>query len=178
MNAAHQNQPTVTDGSGPSRRPSAIDELANRYFADTLALNPEEATALGHPGHETEYADYSPAGTAAQDELDRAVLADLDRLEPVDEVDRVTAAALRERIGLQREITATQRTELNNLASPAQGIREIFDLMPTETTEHWEHVAGRLANLPAALEGYRASLRHSRQAGQVPARRQVDIVIE
>ncbi|MGD6978322.1 MULTISPECIES: DUF885 domain-containing protein [Citricoccus] len=179
MNAAHENQPTASAGAtGLTRRPSAIDELANRYFADTLALNPEEATALGHPGHETEYADYSPAGTAAQDDLDRRVLADLDALHPADEVDRVTAAAMRERIGLQREITATQRTELNNLASPAQGIREIFDLMPTDTAGHWEHVAGRLANLPAALEGYRASLLHSRDAGQVPARRQVDIVIE
>ncbi|QCU78600.1 DUF885 domain-containing protein [Citricoccus sp. SGAir0253] len=168
----------VDPAAAPPRRPTAIDDLADRYFADTLALHPEDATALGHPGHETEYADYSPAGTAAQDELDRRVLAELERLEPADDVDRVTAAAMRERIGLQREITATRRTELNNLASPAQGIREVLDLMPTDTAEQWEHIAGRLANLPAALEGYRESLRSSRDAGQVPARRQVDIVIE
>ncbi|MGW9550375.1 DUF885 domain-containing protein [Citricoccus zhacaiensis] len=160
------------------RQPSAIDELANRYFADTLALHPEEATALGHPGHETEYSDYSPAGSAAQDELNRALLEDLDRLTPADDVDRVTAAALQERVGLERRIHATGRTELNNLASPAQEIRNILDLMPMETEQDWAQIAGRLANLPSALAGYAESLRASRDAGQVAAQRQVDIVIE
>ncbi|GAA1664847.1 hypothetical protein GCM10010977_04190 [Citricoccus zhacaiensis] len=160
------------------RQPSDIDALANRYFADTLALHPEEATALGHPGHETEYSDYSPAGSAAQDELNRALLEDLDRLTPADDVDRVTAAALQERVGLERRIHATGRTELNNLASPAQEIRNILDLMPMETEQDWAQIAGRLANLPSALAGYAESLRASRDTGQVAAQRQVDIVIE
>jgi uncharacterized protein (DUF885 family) len=167
-----------TDLRRQPRQPSPIDELANRYFADLLTLHPEEATALGYPGHETEYSDYSPAGTAAHDELNRTLLGDLDRLRPIDGVDRVTAAALRERLGLERQIHATGRTELNNLASPAQDIRSILDLMPTDTEQDWAHIAGRLANLPEALAGYAESLRTSRDAGQVPARRQVDIVIE
>lgn len=169
---------TPPDPPRATRQPSAIDELADRYFADTLALHPEEATALGHPGRETEYSDYSPAGTAEDDQLNQRLLADLERLEPADEVDRVTAAALRERIGLERRLHATGRTELNNLASPAQEIRGILDLMPTETEQDWAHIAGRLANLPDALAGYAASLRASRDEGHVPARRQVDVVIE
>ncbi|MFB9074704.1 DUF885 domain-containing protein [Citricoccus parietis] len=170
-----QNQPGQ---NGRPRQLSSIDALANRYFADTLALHPEEATALGHPGHETEYSDYSPAGASAQDELNRVLLEDLDRLTPADDVDQVTAAALHERVGLERRIHATGRTELNNLASPAQEIRNILDLMPMETEQDWAQIAGRLANLPDALAGYAESLRASRDAGQVAAQRQVDIVIE
>lgn len=168
----------MTSTAAAPRQPSAIDERANQYVRDVLALNPELATSLGHPGHETEYGDYSPAGTQAQDDLNRDLLADLEKLTAQDEVDEVTVAAMRERIGLEREQHATGRTDLNNIASPAQEIRSILDLMPTDTAEQWEHIAGRLANLPAALTGYRESLDTSRRAGLVPAQRQVDIVIE
>ncbi|HAY86538.1 MAG TPA: DUF885 domain-containing protein, partial [Micrococcus luteus] len=67
---------------------------------------------------ETEYTDFSPAGARADDELNARLLEDLAALEPQDETDRVTKAAMQERIGLEREIHATGRTELNNIASP------------------------------------------------------------
>ncbi|WP_217565491.1 DUF885 family protein, partial [Micrococcus sp. GbtcB5] len=82
------------------------------------------------------------------DELNARLLEDLAALEPQDETDRDTKAAMQERIGLERETHATGRTELNNIASPAQGIRAVFALMPTDTAEQWGHIAGRLANLP------------------------------
>ena len=103
---------TTADPSS-TRQPSEIDALANQFVQDVLALNPELATAMGHTGHETEYGDYSPAGVQAKDDLNRRLLAELEKLTPQDEVDRVTVAALRERIGLEREIVATGRTELN-----------------------------------------------------------------
>ncbi|MEO4038633.1 DUF885 domain-containing protein [Micrococcaceae bacterium Sec6.3] len=163
---------------GGARTPSAIDALAEQYVTDYLALHPDTATELGFAGHESEYSDFSPAGARADDELNARLLADLEALEPADETDRVTKAAMQERIGLEREIHATGRTELNNIASPAQGIRAVFDLMPTDTAEHWEHIAGRLENLPAALAGYTASLIASKDSGHVAAQRQIDIVIE
>ncbi|MDK6499425.1 DUF885 family protein, partial [Escherichia coli] len=83
-------------------------------------LHPDTATELGFPGRETEYTDFSPAGARADDELNARLLEDLAALEPQDETDRVTKAAMQERIGLEREIHATGRTELNNIASPAQ----------------------------------------------------------
>lgn len=167
-----------SESARAARATSEIDQLANRYFADCLELDPVAATELGRDGRETEYPDYSPAGAEAQDELDAALLHDLDQLTEIDDVDEVTASALRERVGLAREIHATGRTELNNIASPAQGIRMVLDIMPDETTEHWQHLAGRLANLPAALAGYQESLRSSARQGQAPAVRQVDVVVE
>ena len=50
-----------------ARTPSAIDAVANEYFARLLELVPEFATELGLPGNETAYSDYSPSGVAAHD---------------------------------------------------------------------------------------------------------------
>lgn len=160
------------------RTPSAIDAVADRFFDRLLELAPDFATSLGIPGHETEYSDYSPTGQDAYAAAARETLAALEGLEPVDDVDAITLDAMRERLGLDLELHATGITELNNIACPAQEIRAIFDLMPNDTAEQWGHIAGRLANVGAALDGYIDSLRTSRDAGHVAAQRQVRIVIE
>ena len=82
-------------------------------------------------------------------------------------MDAVTLDAMRERLGLQLEIheSGWDEAELNNIASPAQDIRAIFDLMPTDTAQDWEHIAGRALNVPGAIDGYIESLRQARDAG-------------
>lgn len=165
----------------PASRPTtAIDAAANRYTARLLELDPGFATELGHPGRETEYRDHSPTGLEAFAEAARTALAELAALEPADSVDTVTLHAMRERLGLELELHATgwPLAELNNIASPAQGIRAIFDLMPTATVTDWEHISGRLANVPAAIDGYIDSLRAGAARGLLAARRQVAAVIE
>ncbi|TKV28021.1 DUF885 domain-containing protein [Arthrobacter sp. NamB2] len=141
---------------------------------------PNFATELGIPGHETEYQDYSPAGIEALAEAARDTLRRLEDLQPADDVDTVTLDAMRERLGLDLEIHDAGYTlaDLNNIACPAQNIRAIFDLMPTATAEDWGNIAGRMANVPAAIDGYISSLRAGRERGLVAARRQVGIVIE
>ena len=165
----------------PAARPTtAIDQTANRYTARLLELDPGFATELGHPGRESEYRDRSPAGLDALADAARTALAELAALEPVDEVDAVTLHAMRERLGLDLELHATgwPLADLNNIASPAQGIRAIFDLMPTATTSDWVHISGRLANVPAAIDGYIAALRAGATRGLIAARRQVATVID
>lgn len=162
------------------RQPSAIDEVANAYMDELLDLDPGFATVLGLPGRETEYRDYSPAGYEAQAEAARETLLRLEDLAPMDQVDRVTLDAMRERLGLELQIheAGLNLSTLNNIASPAQEIREIFDLMPTDTAEHWSHIAGRLANVPDAVLGYTTSLREGLSRGLVAAVRQVNAVVE
>ncbi len=166
--------------SKPTRTQTAIDAVADAYSDKLIELDPGFGTMLGLPGHESEYRDYSPAGLEAMAAATQAALDGLDAETPQDEVDRVTLHAMRERLSLLLELHATgwDLAELNNIDSPAQGIRAIFDLMPMDTAEHWEHIAGRLANLPAAVEGYIASLRAGRERGLVAAKRQVNNVIE
>ena len=134
------------------------------------------------PGHETEYPDFSPAGIAEfAAEAAREALRRLDGLEPADDVDPVTLDAMRERLGLELEIheAGWDLADLNNIASPAQDIRAIFDLMPTDTAEHWEHIAGRVAQRPRRHRRlHRLPPRRPRKRGRVAPRRQVRIVIE
>ncbi len=174
---------TVTEIPQPTttvRRATPMDALADAYVERSIALDPLEATSLGLPGHDTEMPDFSPAGTAARADLARTTLAELARLTPVDEIDRVTHAAMRERLGLAVELAdAGELTrELNVIASPVQAVREVFDLMPTASTTDWETVAQRLGAVPAALAGYAESLRTARERGEVAAVRQVEACIK
>jgi uncharacterized protein (DUF885 family) len=162
------------------RPQTAIDVVADDYTDTLIRLNPSFATELGLPGHETEYQDFSPAGQEAFAAAARDALAALDGLEPADDVDVVTLDAMRERLGLQLEIhdSGWDAAELNNIASPAQDIRAIFDLMPTDTPEQWGHIAGRAHSVQTAIDGYIESLRSAKEDGKVAAARQVSIVIE
>ncbi|MFF2244442.1 DUF885 domain-containing protein [Arthrobacter sp. NPDC058130] len=170
----------ASDNTAPVRQQTAIDAVADAYTDTLIRLNPSFATELGLPGHETEYQDFSPAGHEEFAAAAREALAALDGLEPVDDVDAVTLDAMRERLGLHLEIheSGWDTADLNNIASPSQDIRAIFDLMPTDTAAQWDHIAGRAHNVPAAIDGYIESLRSALQDGKVSAARQVSIVIE
>jgi uncharacterized protein (DUF885 family) len=171
---------TASENTASARPATAIDAVADAYTDTLIRLNPSFATELGLPGHESEYPDFSPAGHEKFAAAARETLAGLDGLEPVDDVDAVTLDAMRERLGLQLEIHASgwDAAELNNIESPAQQIRAIFDLMPTDTAEQWDHIAGRAHNVPGAIDGYIESLRAAKEDGKVSAARQVSIVIE
>jgi uncharacterized protein (DUF885 family) len=171
----------VTNEAQPAVRPhSAIDAVADAYTDTLIRLNPSFATELGLAGHETDYPDYSPAGIAEFAAEARKALSALDGLAPGDDVDAVTLDAMRERLGLQLEIheSGWDEANLNNISSPAQDIRSIFDLMPTDTAGQWERIAGRALNVPGAITGYIDSLRHAKDRGKVSAARQVSAVIE
>src|SRR5699024_12078515 len=84
----------------------------------------------------------------------------LEGVQPTDEVDRITQLAMRERLGLELELDEAGENlgQLNVIASPLQFIREVFDMMPTETEEHWSNIAARMHAVPEAIEGYVQSL--------------------
>lgn len=173
------HMPPSRDQPRPTNRtPTALDALAEQWLDTTLDLWPEYRVSLGRPGREGEYGDHSPHGHAATADAAASVLRQLDDVAVVDETDRVTAAELRRALELTRDEheARTWRRDLNVIASPAQGIREVFDLMDTSTPEGWAHVAQRLANVPAAVHGYIASLRAGINARDTPAIRQVSEV--
>lgn len=164
----------MTEANTP-RPTTAIDAIADDHFDAQVALSPMEATYLGVPGQDDELDDLSAAGLAAAADLRRRTLARLDEAEPVDDVDRVTVATMRERLGLAQEVheAGYDASELNVLASPLQGIRDVFDLMATDTAEDWATIARRLTKVPQALTGYLDLLAESAADGRVAARRQV-----
>ena len=64
--------------------------------------------------------------------------------------------------------------DVNVIASPAQELRNVFDLMPTDSDEDWETIAHRLRAVPEALDGWFASLDHAASQGIVAAQRQIE----
>ena len=157
------------------RTPTPLDTLAEEWLDTEIELHPEGRVMLGRPGSQSDYSDYSPDGAAADVDAARAMLQRVHAASPADEVDRITQAELIRTLGLeveQHDAGFWQR-RLDVIASPAQGIRDIFDTMPTETPDDWADVAARMQNIPAAMSGYLASLRAGIDADNVPAIRQV-----
>ncbi len=156
-----------------------IDELANELLETTVAKNPTYATYLGMPGGEGDLDDLSPKALAEEYELAKSTLSKLAGMEPADEVDVVTKDALSS--SLQGEIAKYESglvfRELNNIASPAQGVRNIFDLSPTKTEQDWENIASRMRKVGESLAGYAESLRIGFESGNAPAERQLTEVI-
>jgi uncharacterized protein (DUF885 family) len=170
-----ESRTNPASAAGPARPPTAVDAIAEAYVDAVLEASPLTATHLGIPGHDHELDDLSPEGYAAQADLARDTLRRLDGVEPADDVDRVTVSAMRERLGLVVETheAGYDRMELNVIATPLQGLRDVLDLMPTATQDDWATIAARLSEVPRALEQWTSTLRESADRGLVTARRQV-----
>ena len=112
------------------RKKSAIDNLADGYLAQLAANYPSFATSIGLASGAAEMDDYSPAAIERDLQLNKTILASLQALEPEDDVDRVTKDALSQQLLLDIEFheAGLSYRDLNNIASPAQGIRDVFDL--------------------------------------------------
>jgi len=165
---------------GPSRRSrTAIDRIAEAYLDDSAALDPVVATRAGIPGHDRRLPDLHPAWHDERSRLRRRTLEALAAAEPVDGCDRITAVALREQLEVTEELhdAGEDLSDLDNVASPHHAIRNVFDLMPTASTEDWATVVARLGAVPPALRGYVESLRTAARQGHVVPRRQVAAAI-
>lgn len=164
------------------RTPSAVDAVAEEYVDASLALSPSLALFLGLEGAKG-FDDYSPAGLAKRHQLTMETLRRLDEVEAdadLDDVDRVTLDAMRDRLGVDRDYyeAGFDHANLNVIESPLQNIRDTFDLLPTATVADWESIDVTLAAVPASIAGYQESLRLAKDRGQVAARIQIEKVIE
>jgi uncharacterized protein (DUF885 family) len=132
-------------------------------------------TYIGRRAGDGRFGDLSPAGDERRNLEAKKVIALLDAAQVVDAVDVVTRTDLRGALALDVESheAGLALRDLNVIASPAQGIREIFDLMPTDSVEDWDTISSRLAAVPAAMDGYLQTLREGMQQGIMPAKRQV-----
>jgi uncharacterized protein (DUF885 family) len=161
----------------------AVRDLADRYTEAYLALDPNVATMIGMPGHDDELTDYSLEGWQEREALARRTLAELDGLESDpdgDDADRRCARLLRERLGAEQRIVDLREPGrlLNNMGSPAQDLKQVFEVMPTATPEQLEVLATRMEALPVAYAQYRSGLDSGVARGEMAALRQVTTVVE
>ncbi|GIJ30397.1 hypothetical protein Vqi01_55590 [Micromonospora qiuiae] len=152
-----------------------IDDIANRYVADWAALSPIGATYVGISGYDHQLDDLSPEGYAAQIELTRRTLADVDATEPETEAERTAREAMQERLGLDlaRYEAGETTSEVSVITSGLHHTRMVFDLMPTEGEQAQANIAARLNLFAGAMEGYKTTLREAAAAGRVSSRTQL-----
>ncbi|ONI87225.1 hypothetical protein ALI22I_22520 [Saccharothrix sp. ALI-22-I] len=159
---------------------AGVHGISNQFVADYAAADPLTATFIGKPGHDERLTDYSPEGHAVRRELAQRALAAVTAAEPADKSEADAKAVFQERIGLEVELHEAGLMEgnLNVIASPVQSLREIFDLMPTETADDWAVIAKRLTAMPDAVANLRTGFSYAADKGHVSALRQVTRVAE
>ncbi len=158
-----------------------IFEISSEYIDELVALQPMAATYLGIAGHNDQWNDTSPAGV----EADRAFYAEyLGRISALD--DSQERWELHGRKVLKQDIemkiaridAGEPYRDLNNIASPVQDLRDVFDMMPQATDADWLDVVARLNTLQDPIQGYIDTLNVGRSRGLVAARRQVAACID
>jgi len=161
-------------------RNSPVDQIANKWVETITELSPSFATGIGSAIGADKLDDFSPDAHQHYASEAKKVLAKLQSVEATDETDRVTIDAMTEDLSLALEMHDANlyRKDLNNIASPAQGIRDVFDLSPTSTEHDWANLASRMRAVSGALQGYQQSLREGIAANDTPAKRQVLANIE
>ncbi|MEU2632420.1 DUF885 family protein, partial [Kitasatospora sp. NPDC007106] len=135
--------------------------IADRHLDQVVAHDPLEAAWLGlHPGDDRQ-PDLSPEGFESLADIARRTLTALDAVPTSeDPTDRSCARLLRERLTAELAMhdSGENFRQLRNISAHVHHVRDIFTFMPTATNDDWAAVAGRLRNLPTALDGYRATL--------------------
>jgi uncharacterized protein (DUF885 family) len=148
--------------------------LADVFIDRRADLNPIMATMHGVSGHESELPDFSLAGTAREADLTRSTLATLRSITPTDEIDRIASAVMIERLESELELHDSYEAHIlfSVLTSPASSIRQVFEMMPTNTAEELAAITARLKAVPGAHESWRSCLIDLQAMGKSTAQRQ------
>ena len=155
--------------------------LADRYVDQLAALQPMLATQMGVPGFDGQWGVQDPSGWQDIGALFKRTLSAIEALPPSDRHrEQLGRRVLKDHLSgrVERIEHGHPLQDLNNIASPVQGFRETFDLMPKVSADDWELIASRLSSLHRAVDGYIESLSEGRRRGLAAARRQVEACIE
>lgn len=161
------------------RRRTEVDAIAEAHLDRLCELDPLQSTEIGYDGRNDALTDFSAHGCAERAAVAADTLAALAEAPVADAIDRVTVATMT--ASLRRELALADAGEhigeCNVIASPLQAVRDIFDLMPTDTRSDREVFLARLTAIPGALNRAVDGLAHRLRHGPPIARRQVAAVV-
>jgi uncharacterized protein (DUF885 family) len=154
---------------------STVSELADRYVSESSALNPILATSAGITGYDDLMPDLGPAGFDAMADLTKSTLAAVTGMPAASDREQIAKEAMIERLTItcERHEAGDDTGDVNVVASWVQGVRQVFDLMPTEGDEALHNLIARLRQVPATYAGLRRTYLEAAAAGHVSPRRQV-----
>ena len=163
-----------------TREPSQLDKIADSWVDKMAELSPSYATYIGRKGSDDKIDDPSPEAIEHHLAESKKAYEQVKAAAVADKVDEVTKDAMLSNfeLGFELHDSGLWKRDLDVLASPAQGIRDIFDLSPTNSVEAWENLAKRMRAVEGAVDGYIRTLKLGIQAGDTPARRQVEFNIK
>ncbi|MET7375276.1 DUF885 domain-containing protein [Micromonospora arida] len=165
-----------------------IEDFADRLLSDMGSLDP--CTAVVEAGEQDVdgLTDYSPEGHQARADLAARALFELENLRDELPTAGPLHAHLAERLHTRIAFhdAGEDLRELHAAATgPLQLIRQAVgaavpgrDADGAAFEEGWARVGARIAAIPAALDGYARSLLLAAERGDVPARRQVELVTQ
>jgi uncharacterized protein (DUF885 family) len=164
----------------PDTTAPSVLALSDALLDDFVALRPVSASFWGVPGHDHAWDDFGPEGAARAMDLLTGYRRRLEVLPPpADARERLAALVMRDFLDVEIDRLAHDEhlTALNNIASPFQLVRMVFDVMDTGSRAGWERVVQRLETIDQPCASYRAALEEGRRRGETVAVRQVDAVI-
>lgn len=165
-----------------------IEDFADRLLRDMAGLDP--CTAVVEAGEQDVdgLTDYGPEGHQARADLAARALRELATLGDAPPAAAPLHAHLAERLHTRIAFhdAGEDLRELHGAATgPLQLIRQAVEAaVPSRGVEGaafeegWARVGARLAAIPAALNGYARSLLLAAERGNLPARRQVELVTQ
>lgn len=141
-----------------------------------MARDPILSTFLGAPGSDHLLPSFDPERFADDARFTAASLADLESIEPNDEIDRIAKAVITERLETRRDLESSGETArtFGAITSPLMDVRESVELQPNGSAEARAALAARLRSVPAALMSWRQTLDDLASRGELPARRHVE----
>ena len=155
---------------------SPIFALSDSYVEKSARLSPMASTYLGITDLNDQLDDFSIAGRAVEADLTRATLAELNKLEPIDEIDRVAKSVMHERLtsSLQLHDSFESHINFNVLTSPPADIRQVFEMMPKESAADFDNIAKRLLAVDKAHLSWISTIDTMAKKGKTVAQRQID----
>jgi uncharacterized protein (DUF885 family) len=155
-------------------------EISDRFTEQFADRRPLAATSFGITGRDGLCDDFSPDAEAdrislfetTRNEL-RAHLEDDDPLQRT--AAKLVAAWLDSRIADYE--AGDWKRDMNHIYSPFQWMRDVFNVMPRETSDQWENIVSRLQGFGGMLDGYRACLEIGVSEGETVAARQAESVL-
>src|SRR5579863_403943 len=139
---------------------SEVFALADRLVEASARRDPVLATDLGIKGQDHLLPRYDGERYAEDAAFAATFRGELGAIAPGDDVDRIAAAVIDERLANHEALAAAGESArtFGTIHSPVSEVRQVFELMATDTREDLDVVAARLHAVPGCLASWQAGL--------------------
>ncbi|HEY1761337.1 MAG TPA: DUF885 domain-containing protein [Acidimicrobiales bacterium] len=154
---------------------SEVFSFAHDVVEGDAARDPIFATDAGITAYDDQLPDFSPEGTRRRVEATRATLRELSALVARDDIDRLALSVMEERLTTRLVLLESGEAErvFSVIWSPLSDIRQVFELMASDSEEERSVITRRLDQVPASLASWRRTIEALAERGELPSRRHV-----